>query len=342
MSEPDTTIGADQGPPPVPFTIERGCLTPEHEAAALEGAAVTERPRGIVAIAGQGAVACLQGVVTNDVDAHGDHGFVYGALLTPKGMIQTDLWVARTADDILAVTPPAGLDPALQIFRRYFPPRLAQLGDRTDDTQVLEILGPAGADAIARAEVPLPARGSTAVAEIGGARCVLCRPAGAPFELLVLCDRDRGDAVRSAIAEAGVTAVPPETADLVRVLAGWPLLGAEIGAKTLPQEVRFDELDAISYTKGCYTGQETVARVHFRGHANRWLAGLIWRKTPSVDDATVARDRKAVGRVTSVVWSAAWQLWIGLGLVRRELSPGAVVTACGETAQVVRVPIPSP
>jgi folate-binding protein YgfZ len=342
MSEPDSTSGAEQGPPPVPFALERGRLDAEHETAAIDGAAVADRPRGIVTIAGQGAVACVQGVLTNDVDVHGDRGFVYGALLTPKGMIQTDLWVARTEDDLRAVTPPAGRDTAVQVFRRYFPPRLARMDDRTDDMHVFEILGPVGTDAVARAGAVLPARGGTGMTTIADADCLLCRPTAAPFELLIVCKHARREGIRAAIEDAGATAVPPETADLVRVLAGWPLLGAEIGTKTLPQEVRFDELNAISYTKGCYTGQETVARVHFRGHANRWLAGLVWRQEPSLDDSTVTRNGKAVGRVTSVVWSSAWRLWVGLGLVRREVSPGTVVRACSETAQIVRVPIPTP
>ena len=62
-----------------------------------------------------------------------------------------------------------------------------------------------------------------------------------------------------------------------RILAGWPALGAEIDGRTLPQEVRYDEIGGVSYTKGCYTGQETVARLHFRGHPNRELRGLWWR-----------------------------------------------------------------
>ncbi|KPK06977.1 MAG: hypothetical protein AMS20_03610 [Gemmatimonas sp. SG8_28] len=342
MSEPDTTNGTEHRPPPVPFTIERGRLAPEHETAALEGAAVADRPRGIISVAGQGAATCLQGVLTNDVQTHGEHGFVYGALLTPKGMIQTDLWVARTDAAHLAITPLAGRDAALQVFRRYFPPRLARATDRTDEMYVLELLGPTTADMVGQSRVPLPSRGATAVATIAGADCIVCRPAAAPFELLIMCERTEAEAVRAVLEAAGVTPVPEETADLTRVLAGWPLLGAEIGTKTLPQEVRFDELDAVSYTKGCYTGQETVARVHFRGHANRWLAGLVWRKTPTVDDAAILQEDKAVGRVTSAVWSNAWQLWIGLGLLRREISPGSTVTACGRTAQIVRVPIPTP
>ncbi len=309
----------------------------------LEGAALADHSRGVIAIAGQGAVACLQGVLTNDLDAHGDHGLIYGALLTPKGMILTDLWAARTPDRLLVLTPADGRDTALQVFHRYFPPRLARTADRTEQHQVMEALGPHALDAVARAGVPPPNPGGTATVTIAGADCTVCRPAAAaPFTLLMVCERDGTEAVRTRLADAGVVPVPPAAVDLARVIAGWPLLGAEIGEKTLPQEVRLDDLDGISYTKGCYTGQETVARVHFRGHANRWLAGLVWRNAPQPNDATILTREKVVGRVTSAIWSNAWKLWLGLGLVRRQIEPGASVTASGETAQVVRLPIPTP
>ena len=342
MSEPDTTR-PEQGPPPIPFSFGPGTLSQEQEAAVLEGAAVANRHCGVIAVVGQGSVACVQGVMTNDIDAHGDRGLVYGALLTPKGMILTDLWAARAPDRLLVLTPANGRETALQVFRRYFPPRLARTADRTEEQLVVEVLGPHGLDAAERAGASPPNPGGTATATIAGADCTLCRPAAAaPFALLIVSERDATEAVRAHLAEAGAVPVPSAAADLARVIAGWPLLGAEIGEKTLPQEVRFDELDGVSYTKGCYTGQETVARVHFRGHANRWLAGLVWRDAPQPGNANVLAKGKVVGRVTSAVWSNAWKLWLGLGVMRRQIEPGMPVTAAGEPAQVVRLPIPKP
>lgn len=341
MSELDTTH-REPGPPPIPFSFGPGTLTQLQESAVLEGAAFAERPRGVIAVTGQGGVACLQGVMTNDIESHGDRGVVYGAVLTPKGMILTDLWVARTPDQLLVITPSNGRETALQVFRRYFPPRLARSADRSEEHHVLEALGPEALDVAARAGAPLPSPGSTATVTIAGADCTLCRPTAAPFALLIVCERAGTEAVQDRLTEVGAVPVPAAAADFARVVSGWPLLGAEIGEKTLPQEVRFDELDGVSYTKGCYTGQETVARVHFRGHANRWLAGLVWRDAPQPHDATVLVEDKVVGRVTSAVWSNAWKLWLGLGVVRRHIEPGVPVTASGETAQIVRLPIPRP
>src|SRR5204863_149594 len=86
-----------------------------------------------------------------------------------------------------------------------------------------------------------------------------CRPAPAP----------QGERLAGRLAAAGAVEAEPAMLELARILAGWPRLGAEVDDKTIPQEVRFDEIGGVSYTKGCYTGQETVARLHFRGHANR-------------------------------------------------------------------------
>ena len=92
-----------------------------------------------------------------------------------------------------------------------------------------------------------------------------------------------------------------------RILAGWPALGAEIDERTLPQEVRYDEIGGVSYTKGCYTGQETVARLHFRGHPNRELRGLWWRSDePERSTAAVARCCRASGRSGRCGAGSSW------------------------------------
>jgi folate-binding protein YgfZ len=114
---------------------------------------------------------------------------------------------------------------------------------------------------------------------------------------------------------------------------GGPVAAREIDEKTLVQEVRFDENDGVSYEKGCYTGQETVARLHFRGHTNRDLRGLLWdpdilseaRDRPA--DSKVLLGEKEVGSVRSTLSLPTGR--IGLALVRREVETGQVVTAGG-------------
>ena len=146
--------------------------------------------------------------------------------------------------------------------------------------------------------------------------------------------------------EAAVAAAPDRPArsaarrrDLhaARILAGWPALGVEIDEKTLPQEVRYDEIGGVSYTKGCYTGQETVARIHFRGHTNRELRGLALAGAGRARraDGLARREGSRHGALDAHAWT---DRTLGLALVRREVEPGSQVVAGGRGATVVTLP----
>ncbi|MBA3556016.1 MAG: hypothetical protein H0W29_14815 [Gemmatimonadales bacterium] len=146
-------------------------------------------------------------------------------------------------------------------------------------------------------------------------------------------------AVESAAArlETAGARVGTET-DLhaLRILAGWPALGIEIDERTLPQEVRYDEIGGVSYTKGCYTGQETVARIHFRGHTNRELRGVYWDGNGALEGRAVTAGGREVGTVRSTLTLEDRAL--GLAVIRREVSPGDEVVAGGRRALVVALP----
>lgn len=126
--------------------------------------------------------------------------------------------------------------------------------------------------------------------------------------------------------------------EVSRILAGWPRLGAEIDDRTLPQEVRYDVLEGVSYTKGCYVGQETVARLHFRGHANRELVGLQWDAAPDPADHRLVQDERERGWVTSIAWWETVARYVGLAKVRREVDRAWPVVAGGVPARVVELP----
>ena len=307
--------------------------------AVLGGAIACEAEVATVSVSGSGAVMCLQGVLTNDIEAPGPDAFVYGALLTPKGMIVTDLWLARGESDVHLSVPTAGRDPLLDVFRRSLPPRLARVEDQSADLATLRIIGPAAIERLRGMgfAVPAPGRAAESTLDKMTYRCARS-PQDAPFVLQLTVQRDRIDDCWALLAAGGVMSGTAATLGLARVLAGWPSLGSEIGNKTLPQEVRFDEIDGVSYSKGCFTGQETVARVHFRGHVNRQLVGLLWEDQPGGNDSTILREDKAVGHVTTVAWFAPLETWIGLGVVRREVDPGAHVAALGGSATIHDLP----
>jgi len=330
------------------WRLGRGEVTPQIFTALLTGAVVARADVAVLALAGPGAVTAMQGLLTNDVEKTGDGAFVYGALLTPKGMIVTDGWAARPAGFVTLTVPAAGRDAAQAIFTRSIPPRLARTTDRTPDVRVLRLSGPQTVAQMQVAGFPVPAPARLTQAQVGGIACEIARTGdGGPFVLQITVPSESGDAIEQRLVAAGAVAADAAALECSRVLTGWPRLGAEVDDKTIPQEVRFDELAGVSYTKGCYTGQETVSRLHFRGHVNRQLRGLLFDDDPVLDVSGVMQLDRDVGRVTSVAWIpeprvAGGGRWIGLAMLRRDVSPGTVVRAAGRDARVVALPFALP
>ena len=134
--------------------------------------------------------------------------------------------------------------------------------------------------------------------------------------------------MRDALLAAGASPGEQSTLNIARIEAGRPAWGVDMDESTLVQEARMDELHAISYNKGCYTGQETVARVHFRGHVNRLLRGLHFSGGVAAPpgSAIVRADGTSAGEVRGVATSPRLGT-IGLGLIRREVEPGSPLVA---------------
>jgi folate-binding protein YgfZ len=153
----------------------------------------------------------------------------------------------------------------------------------------------------------------------------------------VLCDAEDLDQVRSALEAGGAQPISEEAVETVRVERGRPRFGLDIGEDTIPQEAGLNER-AVSFTKGCYVGQETVARLFYKGKPNRHLRGL--RLTaPAATGDELRLGEKVVGRLGTVVTSPALGV-IALAVVRREAEPGANVRVglSGVTGEVVELP----
>ncbi len=263
------------------------------------------------ALTGTGRVECLQGLVTCDVTKTGDRSHLFGALLTPKGMIAAPLWITLRDDSILLETPLAAADRLLDTLARSLPPRLCRAVEVTASSAAFGVYGPAASEALG-----MDARAVPAVAR--GAR---------GLDLIV--PNVEADAHRARLIAAGGVAAPDEVLEACRILAGIPALGAEIDERTLPQEVRYEELGAVSYTKGCYVGQETVARLHFRGHTNRRLALIVLDAEPETVPLDVTLESRTVGRLTSACWTDELDAWVAQAVLRREVTDGAEVRAGG-------------
>jgi folate-binding protein YgfZ len=315
-------------------------LDPIRHARLTSGAVVVRPAPAILGVTGPGAVQCLQGLLTMDLVKAGPSTAHWGALLTPKGMIETDLWALRNGDDVVLLVPADGVAKARAAFTKALPPRLAKVTDLSESWATLVLLG-ARAEAALResgAVRHLPEAGHLTVAEDG--TLVARGHPTAPFVFLLAGAASAIDACSSRLIEAGMTPGTVEDAEAARILAGWPLLGAEIDEKTLPQEVRFDELGGVSYTKGCYLGQETVARLHFRGHPNRELRGLEWEDNGPLEGRAIDGAGRDAGTVRSTLVVGGRRL--GLAPIRREVAIGDLVVAGGRPARVVALPFSDP
>src|SRR3954467_12200733 len=309
--------------------------------------------RGRLRVSGAKAAETLTGLVTNDVAALASGQGQYAAALTPKGKIITDLRIFREESSFLVDCPPRATEGWLATVRKYVNPRIAPYADESIATRSLGIFGISarlvvgemtGISSSALGVLPEYAHASVAIDD---AHIVIARVPDLElegFELFVPAASYEMLWERALAAKA--TPGGLETWEIARVEAGRPEWGIDIDESTLPQEANFEELHAISYTKGCYTGQETVARVHFRGHVNRHLRGLRTAAPEPLVPRAVLYDAtgKEVGDVRSTAASPRLGS-IAIGMVRREGEVGATLMARwdgGESrVDVAHLPFPA-
>jgi len=313
-------------------------LTGEYRTLTHDCGLIDRSERGKLALTGTERKAFLAGQVTNDIEGLTPGTGCYAAFLTHKGKMLGDLRVLAAEDDeaepeLLLDTDRANLQALFDLVRRFKIGYEVELHKRTVQRGLLSLIGPA-ARAVARAEaVPVDEHAH--------------RPgqiAGQPVRLIatdlgidVLCEADATDDVRAALLAAGAVPVCEDAAEIVRVETGRPRYGVDVDDATIPQEAGLNAR-AVSFTKGCYVGQETVARLFYRGKPNRHLRGLKLSEPGIADGAQLRLGERIVGTLTSSLVSPTFGP-IGLALVRREASPGDTVqVAGGATAEVVELP----
>jgi tRNA-modifying protein YgfZ len=290
---------------------------------------VDRSERGKLALTGAEAKAFLHGQVTNDIEGLEPGRGCYAAFLTHKGKMLGDLRVLDTGEELLLDTERVALQELFNMIRRFKLGRDVELHKRTLELALLSLVGP-DARRVAGAE-DLVDEHANRRAEIAGASVVLV---ATDVGIDVFAPADAKEAVAGAL---GVPEVAEEAAEIVRIESGRPRYGVDLDEGVIPQEAGLNDR-AVSFTKGCYVGQETVARLHYRGKPNRHLRGL--RLTEPVTGGEVLRlGEKEVGRVGSVAVSPA-NGPIALALVRREATPGdtLAVGESGVTAEVVALP----
>jgi folate-binding protein YgfZ len=300
-----------------------------HRAMLASCALVDRSERGKLALTGAEAKEFLQGQVSNDVEGLEPGSGCYAAFLTPKGKMLGDLRVLDTGDELLLDCERVVLQELFNMIRRFKLGRDVELHKRTLESALLSLIGPE-ARAVA-GDVPAQEHAHRA-AELGGAPVRLI---ATDVGVDVLCAAENAEAVRAALLAAGAVRADEAAAEIRRVETGRPRYGVDLDESVIPQEAGLNDR-AVSFTKGCYVGQETVARLFYRGKPNRHLRGLRLDGPAETGDRLLLGERE-VGRLGSVVESPSLG-WIALAIVRREAEPGATVRAGDRAATVVELP----
>ncbi len=302
-------------------------------AAASDAVGLIDRSeRGKLALSGPDAVAFLDSVVSNDVAAIPDGGGGVAALLTHKGRLLAEVRVLRSSDELLLDTDRVSLQALFDALNQFRIGYRVELHKRTLETALLSLVGPLAAGALA--QPPAAAEHAHVASEVGGRSVRLVRSG---LGVDVFCGAADRDLVWAGLVAAGAVPIGEATWDCLRVEAGVPRFGVEVDETTMPQEAGIHER-VVSYSKGCYIGQETVARLYWKGKPNRLLRGLRFSEAVAHGAALLVGERE-VGTVASVVASPRLGL-VGLALVRHEAEPGDILTVAGTSAGATVVELP--
>lgn len=311
--------------------------------------------RGRVCLTGNDRARFLHGQVTNDIKQLQAGQGCYAALVTAKGKMESDLNVYALQDELLLDFEPGLVEKISQRLEKYIVADDVQVVNVAPLYGLLSVQGPKAKTVVEALgifpELPAKAFQSVKIADATLGEIYLIQQSrvfhgdankGAGFDLFVPVNSlgAVADKLIAAAKSCGGCACGWEALETARIEAGIPRFGADMDETNIPIECGI-ESRAVSYTKGCYIGQEIINRIHTMGHVNKELRGL-WLadelKTLPVHGDKLFKDEKEVGYLTSAVKSPALDKNIALGYVRREanaVGTELVLRATGETAAVV-------
>jgi folate-binding protein YgfZ len=305
----------------------------EHQAL-VDAVGVFDRSeRGKLAVTGDEAADFIDSLVSNDVKSLAVGEGCYATLLTHKGRMLADVRVLRTEDGIWLDTERPGLQALFDALRQFGIGYRAELHKQTLQRGLLSLIGPAADGLVDGA--PGPPEHANAKLRIAGVETLVART---DVGLDLICAAEDVDALRAVLEAEGAVAVGEDAVECLRVERGRPRFGRDMDETTMPQEAAINDR-AVSYTKGCYVGQETVARLYWKGKPNRHLRGLELSGEASPGAVLHLADAE-VGVLGSVVLSPGHGP-IGLALVRRAAVPGDVLRVGDDgavTATVCELP----
>jgi len=315
----------------------------ERSLAARSGAGLVDlSDRARLVVTGPDRIAWLQGMLTNDIKGLAAGQGCLAVAVTNKGKLVADLRVLVRPDAAWLELAADRAAPLLDHLNRHLIMEDCAIEDRSAETALIGLHGPRATEILRKVAPSLPELTEYAQAEIeiDGAPAVAVgsRELGLPGYDLWLTP-DRAAAAWETLRAAGASPMGADTCEILRIEAGIPRFGAELDEDTLPLEAGLER--TINYEKGCYVGQDVLARVTYRGHVNRKLTGLwLAGDAPARPGEVLTHEDKPAGDVRSSVRSPHFDRPIALAYVRRELvTEGARLTLPdGREATITALP----
>ena len=298
-----------------------------------EEAGYLPRERAALIVRGPDAAEYLQGQLTNDIEAIQPEQGAYAALLDRKGHLQGDMRVLHLEKGEIWLDLEPGPAPAvLKHLRTYSIGRDVEIEDASERWAITSLIGPRAGE-LAGFEGLAPEHAQRFRDWDGTEVLAVATDLG----LDLITRADQAASLAEQLEAAGAAEVSEPAAEIVRVESGRPRFGLDMGTESMPAEAGITER-AVDFEKGCYIGQEPVARLHYRGKPNRTLRGLRLSE-PAEHGAPLLLGEREVGRIGTACLSPALGP-IGLAIVRREAAEGDQL-AVGDgkvTAEVVGLP----
>ena len=316
--------------------------------ALLDGAGLADlSARTQIEVSGTDRASFLHNLSTNEIRKLKSGGGCEAFFCDARGHIQAHVYIFCREQSLVIDSVPGAAEVLMPHLDRYLIREDVQLADRSGAWCELLLAGPNSGELLARLSgldlASLTGRDATTEASLANVDVQIRRfDFAGPHSFAIVGARTNRDAVWSALLDAGATPCGDQAVEALRIAAGSPLFGVDITSRNLPQEVARDDR-TISFVKGCYLGQETVARIDALGHVNRLLCGLKFSDAgpgdlPAAAGMALTAGGQSVGEVTSAARSTRLGQ-VGLGYVRREhAAPGSRLESPAGTVEVARLP----
>jgi folate-binding protein YgfZ len=333
--------------------VSYGDSVKEYEAVSEHGAGLIDlSARGRILVSGSEAIQFLNGLITNDMKTLAEHSWMPAAFPNVQGRLIASVRVIRLQDAggkpaFLLDTEPATLQQVLKTIERFTLAGDFSVSDITAETAQLSIQGRRAAailqSVLGKQAGALALNGATKV-RWAETEVILITSAHTPeggFDLVL--NSKQADDLWRVLENAGARPFGYDALEILRVEAGVPRFAIDMDETNVVSETNLD--DSVSYSKGCYVGQEIIARIKYRGHVAKKLTGISWESANTVDAGSVVKssDDKEIGRITSAVYSPRLKSTIALAYVKYDHlkpdTPVRVVTSRGEvTGRVTTLP----